>query len=166
MNKNDLKDGHLVELRNGTISIVFDGVLHSKRQYDKLSNYHENLKCHPNDAIDFSDFDIMKVGTSNLNNIFARVSRSDLINWIWEREVFQLTQSEYDLLKFLDERAVWVVKKYDYAGEVVLYITNIRGVHKADTVLLENEFNALEHDQVYKISDILNNHIIKENDNE
>ena len=86
MTKNDLKDGMIVELRNGDKRLVLNGGLADYYSYNSLELYTDDLK------FTGSSHDIMKIYSSKLSclNDILNIKNHDLI---WERK----DKSEYEI---------------------------------------------------------------------
>ncbi len=98
MTKKDLKNGMIVELRNGTRYFYCEGVMRGLYKWDLISNYTDNLKC-----TEFPELDIVKVYEDtreyNLNVIFEH----RCLKLIWKRpETPKLSEKEIEILKALD----------------------------------------------------------------
>lgn len=80
MTKNDLKDGMVVELRNGKKYVVLLGKIMNISNYTNIHQYDDKLEMK-----DMTTFDIVKIFNSkgwSLNNI----SDNDNLSLIWKRE--------------------------------------------------------------------------------
>ena len=83
--KADLKDGMVVEYRNGERRIVLGGVLYSETKDSKLCFYDENLLDNCMDE-NFTGFDIMKVYDVKYHKSFKTLFDDDNLRLVWERE--------------------------------------------------------------------------------
>ena len=114
MKKSDLKNGTIVELRDGDKCILlFNCCNHGDKEdlfislndggYLLLPNYNENLK----DCID-KDFDIMKVCQNDYvgDNIRSHVLKQDEDDWTWVREeetVMTISEIEEETVMTISE---------------------------------------------------------------
>ena len=84
MKKSDLKNGMVVELRNGKRFLIVNDLgigEDSCIKLDGLVGYNENL----NDVSGFSEFDITKI-YKTVGNTFRTLFDNERLNLIWERE--------------------------------------------------------------------------------
>ena len=84
MKKSDLKNGMVVELRNGKRFLIVNDLGIGKDsciKLDGLVGYDENL----NDVSGFSEFDITKI-YKTVGNTFKTLFDNERLNLIWERE--------------------------------------------------------------------------------
>lgn len=98
MTKKDLKNGMIVEAREGTRYLCCDEVIRGLNEWNVMSNYTDNLN-----NTKFRQLDIVKVyedtGMYNLNTIF----KHDYLKLIWQRpETPKLSEKEIEILKALD----------------------------------------------------------------
>lgn len=84
--KADLKDGMVVEYRNGRRRIVVGDILYGKKSYGKLDWYDENLLDNSEEAQVFNDLDIMKVYETKYNQGLDTLFDDNNLELIWERE--------------------------------------------------------------------------------
>ena len=92
MKKSDLKNGMVVELRNGKRFLIVNGLGIGKDScinLDGLFGYDENL----NDVSGFSEFDITKI-YKTVGNTFKTLFDNERLNLIWEREEKQELSNE------------------------------------------------------------------------
>lgn len=80
--KADLKDGMIVEYRNGGRRIVVGDVLYGKTGYGKIAFYSENLL----ESNEFSEIDIMRVYETKYNQGLCALFDDDNLRLIWKRE--------------------------------------------------------------------------------
>lgn len=93
MDKSELKDGMIVEQRNGDRKLVVNGYLVGEDDWGILDDYGHNLKSIVfAESVTFEEFDIMRVyeakskyngGKLMPKNNFSQVNDKDLV---WERE--------------------------------------------------------------------------------
>lgn len=104
MKKSNLKDGWVVQTRNGTIWVLLNNKLQCKSGWMPFDKYNEDLQCCDDDiivdkkALD-NEFEIVKVGIYTGRNIFDLNSKQYEITWIWQRGVSELMNP--DELNFL-----------------------------------------------------------------
>ncbi len=79
--KSDLKDGMVVEYRNGKRRLVLNNYMIGKDGYYTLDHYKENMKDK-----EFSDNDIMRVFTISSVTTLDRIFHIENLNLIWERK--------------------------------------------------------------------------------
>lgn len=84
--KADLKNGMVVEYRNGKRRIVVGDILYGQINHGKLDWYDENLLYSGEEAQVFNDLDIMKVYEVKYNRGFNILFDDDNLRPIWERE--------------------------------------------------------------------------------
>ena len=92
MTKSDLKNGMVVELRNGKRFLIVNdfGIGEgSCINLDGFMGYNENL----NDVSGFSEFDITKI-YKTVGNTFRTLFDNERLNLIWEREEKQELSNE------------------------------------------------------------------------
>lgn len=98
--KNDLRDGMIVEYRNGKMRLVIGNQLLGldKGEWNDLSTYHEDL----NNTVS-SDFTIDRVYVKNKDVIDIKLLFCiDYLKLIWKREVKEISVSE--AMKILREK--------------------------------------------------------------
>lgn len=78
--KSDLKDGMVVEYRDGDRRLVIDKYLIGKNAYYELSTYNENLEDR------YPRLTIMKVFKIRQRSILERILDDDNLELIWERK--------------------------------------------------------------------------------
>lgn len=116
MNKKDLKNGMIVELRNGTRYLYCEGVIRGLDEWNVISNYTDTLN---NTA--FPHLDIVKVYEDpkmyNLNRIF----KHQYLKLIWQRpEPPKLSKKEIEILKALDVIGFKYIAR-DKSGNIFAY---------------------------------------------
>lgn len=84
--KADLKDGMVVEYRNGRKRIVVGDILYGQINHGKLDWYDENLLYSGEEAQVFNNLDIMKVYETKHCRGFNTLFADDNLRLIWERE--------------------------------------------------------------------------------
>lgn len=124
MKKSDLKNGAVVELRNGDRYLkVDDTLLHLKLkgQHLHLGMYNDNLCCH---GIEPYKFTIMKVnndvdnGYGSVNKALCKVYNHN--EWTWIRnEKSKLTNDERVILRNVDKNCKWIAR--DKSGDLFIY---------------------------------------------
>lgn len=100
MTKQELKNGMIVETRDGFKYLYCEGILMATIGWEDINNYNDNLIIKDRD---FSYFDIIRVykdkGAHALQNIFKDYN----LSLIWERpETPKLSEREIEMLKALD----------------------------------------------------------------
>lgn len=116
MTKKDLKNGMIVELREGTRYLYCEGVMRGLNAWDLISTYTDDLKCP-----EFSRLDIVKVYEDtkeyNLNTIFEH----DYLKLIWQRpKPPKLSEREIEILKALDVLGYKYIAR-DKGGGICVY---------------------------------------------
>ena len=98
MTKSDLKNGMVVELRNGKRFLIVDDLGIGKDScinLDGLFGYDENL----NDVSGFSEFDIIKI-YKTVGNTFKTLFDKEILSLIWERgEKSKLSKEDKKVIK-------------------------------------------------------------------
>ena len=97
MTKSDLKNGMVVELRNGKRFLIVNDMGIGKDScinLDEFFGYDENL----NDVSGFSEFDITKI-YKTVGNTFKTLFDKDRLNLIWEREETKLSNEDKQIIK-------------------------------------------------------------------
>ena len=97
MKKSDLKNGMVVELRNGKRFLIVNDIGIGKDsciKLDGLVGYNENL----NDVSGFSEFDITKI-YKTVGNTFKTLFDNERLSLIWEREEAKLSKEDKQIIK-------------------------------------------------------------------
>lgn len=97
MKKSDLKNGMVVELRNGKRFLIVNDLGIGKDSFiilDGFSGYDENLY----DFIGDSTFDITKI-YKTVGNTFKTLFDNEKLNLIWEREETKLSNEDKQIIK-------------------------------------------------------------------
>ena len=97
MKKSDLKNGMVVELRNGKRFLIVNdfGIDEgSCINLDGFMGYNENL----NDVSGFSEYDITKI-YKTVGNTFRTLFDNERLNLIWEREETKLSKEDKQIIK-------------------------------------------------------------------
>ena len=97
MTKSDLKNGMVVELRNGKRFLIVNDFGIGKDScinLDGLFGYDENL----NDVSGFSEFDITKI-YKTVGNTFKTLFDNERLSLIWEREEAKLSEEDKQIIK-------------------------------------------------------------------
>ena len=97
MTKKDLKNGMIVELRNGTRYLYCEGVMRGRGLdgWDLISNYTDNLKIP-----EFPRLDIVKVYKDTKAYDLSTIFEYEYLELIWQRP--ELSEREIEILKALD----------------------------------------------------------------
>ena len=177
MKKSELKNGCVVELRNGNKGIKIDNILlivykDSKSIFGwlKLNDYNDDLTFASNDN-DLDEYDIVKVDNdvtfdySNVkycvnairNHFTTTSTKAD--KWSWKRKEDILTDKEREYLKAVIEPVkdkVKFIQKIDYSSQQRQYI--YIGVDNDDIALYSFEantqFRGMELDKEYTLEDL------------
>ena len=97
MTKSDLKNGMVVELRNGKRFLIVNDLGIGKDScinLDGFFGYNENL----NDVSGFSEYDITKI-YKTVGNTFKTLFDNERLNLIWEREDTKLSKEDKQIIK-------------------------------------------------------------------
>ena len=97
MTKSDLKNGMVVELRNGKRFLIVNDIGIGKDScinLDGFFGYDENL----NDVSEFSEFDITKI-YKTVGNTFKTLFDNGRLSLIWEREETKLSKEDKQIIK-------------------------------------------------------------------
>jgi hypothetical protein len=121
MKKSDLKNGMMVETRDGNLFLVVGEFMTRENSYDLLSNYNEDM-INVND----SAYGIVKVyeyKNNLLNNNAASIRilfDKTYLTLLWEREEHKLTEREIEILKALQTLGhEWLAR--DLNGELFAF---------------------------------------------
>ena len=112
MKKSDLKNGMVVELRNGKRFLIVDDLGIGKDScinLDGLFGYDENLYDYSGD----STFDITKIYISS-GRTFKNLFDKDRLNLIWEREEAKLSNEDKQIIKKGLKKIQEECKKHTY----------------------------------------------------
>ena len=97
MTKSDLKNGMVVELRNGKRFLIVNDIGIGKDScinLDGFFGYDENL----NDVSEFSEFDITKI-YKTVGTTFKTLFDKERLSLIWEREETKLSNEDKQIIK-------------------------------------------------------------------
>ena len=97
MTKSDLKNGMVVELRNGKRFLIVNDIGIGKDScinLDGFFGYDENLY----DISGFSEFDITKI-YKTVGNTFRALFDNERLSLIWEREETKLSNEDKQIIK-------------------------------------------------------------------
>lgn len=97
MKKSDLKNGMVVELRNGKRFLIVNDIGIGKDScinLDGFFGYDENL----NDVSEFSEFDITKI-YKTVGTTFKTLFDKERLSLIWEREETKLSNEDKQIIK-------------------------------------------------------------------
>ena len=118
MKKSDLKNGMVVELRNGKRFLIVNdfGIGEgSCINLDGFMGYNENL----NDVSGFSEFDITKI-YKTVGNTFRTLFDNERLNLIWEREEKQeLSNEDKQIIKKGLKKIQEECKKHKYCDDCI-----------------------------------------------
>ena len=85
MTKKDLKDGMVVELRNGDMGLILDTRIVCEDGWLSFGGYKENLIY--TTKFEFGEFDIIKIYNTD-NVLFMKdILNKKYLNLIWQREL-------------------------------------------------------------------------------
>ena len=119
MKKSDLKNGMIVDLRDGTRFICMDHKLIGMDTYDYMSEYNEDLTIRWEDDIDLKDLDIVKVYDSQCNTINEIFNTNIPTHFLlWERN----EEVDWRRVKFGTKVRVWDDENNKYEGVLLEYI--------------------------------------------
>lgn len=117
--KSDLKDGMIVEYRDGRRRLVVNNFLIGKEGYYNLNYYSENMKDK-----DSSDRDIMRVFKIDTNTVLDYIFSNESPELIWERkEVKKMTVKEMQrkLEELTGEKIETEPSREEMIGSIDLY---------------------------------------------
>lgn len=120
--KADLKDGMVVEYRDGKRRLVLNNFLIGKDGYFDLSNYSENLKDKNS-----SDRDIVRVFKINIVTTLDYIFRTENLELIWERtESKKMTTEEmrHKLEELTEEKIEVEPSREEMIGIIKIYCDN------------------------------------------
>ena len=139
MTKSDLKNGMVVELRNGKRFLIVNDLGIGKDSCIKLNGlvgYDENL----NDFSGFSEFDITKI-YKTVGTTFKTLFDNERLNLIWEREETKLSKEDKQIIKKSLKKIQEECKKHENCVGCIF--------DDNDQCLL-NEIDALEIDKLFE----------------
>ena len=117
----DLRDllevGRVVETRDGCIGFVSKDKIIYKSGWDDLKLFNTELKCET-----FKNSDIVRVYDSPIVNDLSwnfGSSGKDLLNLVWERKEFEVSEDEKTILKNVDKTYDYIARDAD--GELGVY---------------------------------------------
>lgn len=120
MTKSDLKNGMVVELRNGKRFLIVNDLGIGKDScitLDGFFGYDKNL----NDFSGFSEFDITKI-YKTVGNTFKTIFDNERLSLIWEREEKQeLSNEDKQIIKKGLKKVQELCKKHPYCDGCELY---------------------------------------------
>lgn len=89
--KSDLKDGMVVETREGHLFFIFNGKLLGKEGWDNLTNFDENLSS----AYNFNECDIIRVFNVSTKQVICLTDllEKDNLDLLWEEEIEEITDT-------------------------------------------------------------------------
>lgn len=82
--KADLRDGMVVEYRNGTRSVVLNDRFMLSTKFNRISSYTDDLLCEPNSFCDLSEYDVIKIYETDGNTLDSLFD-DRYLELIWER---------------------------------------------------------------------------------
>ena len=140
MTKSDLKNGMVVELRNGKRFLIVNDLGIGKDScinLDGFFGYDENL----NDIMRYSEFDIIKIYKTE-GNTFKTLFDNERLNLIWEREEKQeLSNEDKQIIKNGIKKMQEMCKNHKYCVGCIF--------DDNDQCLL-NEIDDLEVDKLFE----------------
>ena len=139
MTKSDLKNGMVVELRNGKRFLIVNDLgigIDSFIILDGFSGYDENLY----DVIGDSTFDITKI-YKTVGNTFKTIFDNEGLSLIWEREETKLSKEDKQIIKKSLKKIQEECKKHENCVGCIF--------DDNDQCLL-NEIDALEVDKLFE----------------
>lgn len=180
MKKSELKNGAVVELRNGDKCIKIDNtLLVVHRQYKNCIFGWLNIKEYQDDLIYWriKDFDIMKVNNEVMNEYggcFKAINKTfnlSISKWEWVREEKPkriLTPKEYNYLKAViapvRDKVKWIIKtafllKKEGDREKKLYACIIVKIGNYSDIFLytfeaDTEYKGMELDKEYSLEEL------------
>ena len=119
MKKSDLKNGMVVELRNGKrFLIVKDKGIGKDTciNLDGFGGYDENLY----DVIGYSEYDITKI-YKTVGHTFKTLFDNERLSLIWEREENKLSKEDKQIIKKGLKKVQELCKKHPYCDGCELY---------------------------------------------
>ena len=119
MKKSDLKNGMVVELRNGKRFLIVNALgigEHSCINLDGFFGYDENL----NDVCGNSTLDITKI-YKTVGHTFKTLFDNERLSLIWEREETKLSNEDKQIIKKGLKKVQELCKKHPYCDGCELY---------------------------------------------
>ena len=102
MTKKDLKNGMIVETRDGTRMMYCEGIMRGLDDFDNINTYEDNLTCIDKEM---PELDIMKVYEDRRIFSLRHVFLDSYLKLIWERlESQMLSPEEIEILKAYSKR--------------------------------------------------------------
>lgn len=109
MLKKDLKDGMVVELRNGQRYLLINNRMLDLGGFVRLTNYSEDLKNENSKG-----YDIVKVYEIEIAYSLTDIFKDANLTLTWERKEYELTDKEVEVLKELNTLGFnWIARDYD-----------------------------------------------------
>lgn len=110
MNKQELIDGMVVQLRNRNIYIKYGEMIHRESGSLQLKYYNESLTRRKNEWGNSELYDIIKVGKSSYDNPFDVLKYAEIVEWIWERPNYNIVEIDLrELTYFEDELSKYLI---------------------------------------------------------
>ena len=166
MKKSDLKDGMVVQLRDGVRMMLINGILRNDRWVIRLEEYNDNLFSITNGKRTENDkrFDIMKVYTMDLFFTFNNLDSGEHLTPIFERK--EISSEAIELLaiiKKLHPQYIYLTRRnasmyvYEEKPELNERKTIWQAVHgqlMSISIFIEL-FDTLSPDVIYSIDELL-----------
>lgn len=109
MKKQDLKDGMILETRNGDRHLLTNGVMRDFKGHMRLVSYSDDLKFEDN-----KKYDIIKVYKDTMLYSLTTIFKDDYLTLIWKRKEIKLTDREIEVLEALKMLGYeWLVRDKD-----------------------------------------------------
>ena len=107
--KSDLKNGMVVETRNGHLYFVFNERLIRKEGWDSLTNWNEDLSSKNN----LIEYDIIRVFNVDSNKVYCLndLLKKDNLNLLWEEEIEDSSDIQNKFKNITDEELLEEVKR-------------------------------------------------------
>ena len=142
MKKSDLKNGMVVELRNGKRFLIVNDRGFGEDSCITINGfmgYDENL----NDIMRYSEFDIIKIYKTE-GNTFKTLFDNERLNLIWEREEQpKLSNEDKQIIKKGLKKIQELCKKHSYCDGCIFD-------DKTNNQCLLNEIDTLEVDKLFE----------------
>ena len=107
--KSDLKNGMVVETRNGHLYFVFNERLIRKEGWDSLTNWNEDLSSKNN----LIEYDIIRVFNMDFNKVYCLndLLKKDNLKLLWEEEIEGSSNIQNKFKDITDDELLEEVKR-------------------------------------------------------